>query len=49
MRRWFVVALFALLVVVSCAQPTGQLLSVAELSTRTEAGASVVTVFKSPT
>lgn len=49
MRRLWIVALFALLVFVSCAKPSGQLLSVAELSTRTEAGAPVITVFKSPT
>ena len=49
MRRLLFVAGFALLVFVSCARPSGQLLSVAELSERTAAGAPVITVFKAPT
>lgn len=49
MRRLLYVAGFALLIFVSCARPSGQLLSVAELSARTEAGVPVVTVYKAPT
>lgn len=49
MRRILIASLFFVLVIVSCARPSGQLLSVAELSARTEAGAPVITVFKAPT